>query len=271
MQTYNYETNSPCEQKELLNSNLSRELLKKYNYDPKPLYTENGSLIDIHDFVDYGIDDILYTKDIPRNDTLNLKRMQPINKDGVYYSVDYRSNNFGILNRDNDNFIFVKLTQEIRVLARPLTKDVLLERQRAGADIRIRGILSNENPDYHFYVRHTGNMVREGVPENSLINAYLIPVKPLREHVTHNLNQILSENIVTSLNVYENTINSILDIHETWNLYKEEDPRDYDFEIIRMKDFSNNGKFDLMMKINPETLKTYIKFDERGNIEKHNP
>lgn len=269
MQVY-YESNNLCDQKELLNSKLSRQLLKKHNYDPKPLYSENGSLIDIHDFFDYGIDDILYTKDIPQDDVLNLKRMQPINKDGVYYSVDYRSNNFGIMNRDNDNFIFVKLTQVIRFLYKPLTKEVLLEKQRAGVDIRIRGILSNENPDYHFYIRHNGNMIREGMSENSLINAYLVPVKSLREHVIYNLNQIRTESNKSVLD-FKSTINSIVGMDETWNLYKEEDPEDYDFEIIRMKDFSNNGKFDLMMKINPETLKTYIKFDERGNIKKHIP
>lgn len=225
-----------------------RLIIKGYGYNPEPLCPEslNGC-----EGIEYGIDDILNTKEIPEDDPLNFKQVKPINKD--YFSIDYRSNNFGISNVENDSYIFVKLMEFLP--EEWYNKEVLLEKQKEGVKIKIKGILSEKNPDYLFFIRNTYDKHRNHIPEYSLVNAYLLPVEPLKLQVINYLNIIRNENDEKPLELENDIIKAILDIYQTWQLY---DKRNYDFELLKVKDIN---KPDLFMKISKYNLLNYTQFN----------
>ncbi|MCE7698484.1 MAG: hypothetical protein K8E24_006470 [Methanobacterium paludis] len=252
-------------------SHLARELLRKHGYVPKQLFFENGNISPNYNFKDYGIDDIVYVEGLPIEDIFNFKNNKPFNLDGVYYSIDYRSNNFSNYNETNDNFIFVKLSEVVRnkylneEYLRRLEKESL--RMEESGKIKIKGILSEYNSDYHFYIKYNGNGYRDNLRNGVLINAYFVPVNTLKDQVVTNLNQIREEHGLEPLN-FNDIVSLILDIHETFGLYKLDLHKldvNYNFELLIIND--NHGKPDLMMKIRKDYLQNYIKFDLNGEIE----
>lgn len=230
---------------------LGRSILRGFGYNPQPLCPER--LLDGCEGIEIGIDDILSIREIPEEDLLTFKRVKPFNEG--CFSIDYRSNNFG--SYDNDGCIFVKLMEFLP--KKWYDKDVLLEKQSKGRDIKIKGILSKMNPDYLFFIRNTFDKPRGSILENSLINAYLLPVKSLRSQVIDNLNMIRDSNDARPLEL-DNEIDSILDIYQTWQLY---DKRHYDFELIRAKD---SNRPDLIMKIDKNNLLDYTLFNSNGEF-----
>ena len=246
---------------------LGRELLTNFGYVPTPINNERRNLTSIYDFKNYGIDDLIYTNEI-KTDRLRFKKIKPYNKDGIYYSVDYRSNNFSNNDKANDNFVFVKLTEIIN--EKLLNKDYLLNRKAKNLR-RIKGILSKDNPDYSFFIKYNRKGYRTNLEVNDLINAYFVPVNSLRKLVVNNLNMIRNENGLEDLNFDnivtkdEDLVRLILGIHETFKLYKPKAA--YNFELLDKNDINLNGKPDLMMKIKKDNLLEYIKLDLNGKIE----
>ncbi|MBP2045853.1 hypothetical protein [Methanobacterium aggregans] len=230
---------------------LGRRILRGFGYNPQPLCPER--LLDGCEGIEIGIDDILSIREIPGEDPLTFKRVKPFNEG--FFSMDYRSNNFG--SYDNDGHIFVKLMEFLP--KKWYDKDVLLEKQSKGRDIKIKGILSKRNPDYLFFIRNTYDKPRGSILENSLINAYLLPVKSLKSQVIDNLNMIRDSNDARPLKL-DNEIDSILDIYQTWQLY---DKRHYDFELIRARD---SNRPDLIMKIDKDNLLDYTLFNSNGEF-----
>lgn len=251
---------------EFVNCQIARKILRKYGYKPKPLYSEK-LISNSYTFHDYGIDDLLFSKEIPRRDSLKFKKLKPFNKDGVYYSIDYRSNNYNNASKDNDNFIFVKLME---VLNKSSRNEASLLKQQENEKLKVKGILSESNPDYLFYIKQTRNQPRGNLPKNTLINAYLLPVKPLRKTIINNLNQIREKNDLKSLYLNMAAVDCILGTYQTWEIYKN-NKKDYDFEFLNMNDAYPHLNPDLMMKIRSDYLSNYIKFDSNGEIMEHNP
>lgn len=241
---------------------LSRELLRNFGYSPNSINDERGNLSSYHDFKNYGIDGLIYAKDLVRRDRLRLKKIKPSNKDGIYYSIDYRSNNFWNHDKANDNFIFAKLTE---LLPESLLNKKFLSSKKGKGYRKIKAILSKDNPDYNFYIKHNGNGFRNNLGIGALINAYFVPVAMLKDQVITNLNQIREEHELEHLN-QGNVVDLILETHQTFKLYEAND-NNYDFELINKKDIDPKLQPDLMMKIRKDYLPKYIKFDLNGEIE----
>jgi hypothetical protein len=238
-------------------SKIGKDILNMYDYNPVPLDPSVQINNGLNNGIECGVDDIMLIKEIPTDDSLNLKQVNPNNKDLI--SVDYRSNNFRTYTIENDNYIFVKVME---LSFKHYGKDTLWKEHDKGKDIRIKGILSHENPDYLFFIRHTFNEARGNLPNDSLINAYLLPVEPLKEQVIHNLNQINIAHNKQPLDFNKHSVDLISDIYQTWKLYRK-DKGNYEFELIRIRD---SNQPDLMMKIRKDYLFNYIKFDAKGEI-----
>ncbi len=237
---------------------VGRYLLEKYGYAPIHLCPED--LIDDHigNSIGYGVDDILITDDIQEYDFLDFKQVKPANKD--YFTIDYRSNNFRSYNKENDDYVFVKLMEFLP--RKHYNRDFLLEQRGKGIEVKIKGILSDKNPDYLFTIRNTNGNPRGSIPDNSLINAYLLPVEPLKSQVIHYLNIFRRSKDKDPLTVNKDIIDLILETYHTWQLYRED--RNYpEFELIRAKDSHND---DLFMKLSKHKLLNYIKFNSNGSI-----
>ena len=244
---------------------IGNQILGKYKYNSQVLCPESLNTEGINEGIEIGIDSVLFSSEMPIEDPLNFKQVKPVNKD--YYSIDFRSNNFGRYNIENDNFVFVKLMEILP--KRYYNKDVLFEEHEKGKEIKVKGILSTKNPDYLFLIRCTGNEPRGYISKYSLINAHLIPVKPLKSMVIDYLNQIRYFNDLLPLEFGYGDIEILLDYYQTWHLYrKEKKIREYDFEMFRAKD---SHRPDLFMKIKKDRLLNYIKFDENGLIKEKNP
>lgn len=240
---------------------ISEAILRNYGYKPISLSPESLVSDNLLKSIEYGVDNIIYTNEIPANDYLNIKQVNPFNRD--YISFDSRSNNFRNLDVVNDNYVFIKLMEFFP--NEYYSRDVLLEKLDAKEDIRIKGILSDKNPDYIFLIRNTFNKPREDISKNSLINAYLLPVEPLKLQVIEYLNFIRELNDENHLNLGESVVDSILDIYQTWELY---DRRSYDFELINVGDVN---KPDLFMKISKDNLLNYFKFDSNAFLIEYVP
>ena len=238
---------------------LGKTLLKKYKYNTHTVYPETLIIENVNDAIEIGIDDIILSSEIPCDDPLNYKQVKPSNND--YFSIDYRSNNFGNYNVENDDYIFVKLMEFLP--KKWYNKEALLEKVNKGKDIRIKGILSNKNPDYLLLIRNTSDKPREHIPKYSLINAYLLPVEPLRLQVINYLNVIRECNDEQSLELDKSIIDSVINIYRTWQLYKRNDKGNYDFELFKARD---SRRSDLIMKINTNQLLNYVKFDHNESI-----
>lgn len=232
----------------------SEAILKNYGYKPISLNPESLISDNLKKSIEYGVDTIIFTNEIPNDDYLNIQSVTPYNND--YISFDSRSNNFGNLNVRNDDYVFIKLMEFFP--KGDYNRNVLLEKLEAGEDIRIKGILSDKNPDYLFLIRNTYKKARGNISKGSLINAYLLPVKPLRLQVIEFLNIIRELNNENPLNLGESVVDSILDIYQTWKLY---DANNYDFELIKVPDTRRN---DLFMKISKDNLLNYFQFDSNG-------
>ncbi|WP_424355527.1 hypothetical protein [Methanobacterium sp. MBAC-LM] len=233
---------------------ISGAILRNYGYKPISLSPESLVSDNLLKSIEYGVDNIIYTNEIPANDYLNIKQVNPFNRD--YISFDSRSNNFRNLDVVNDNYVFIKLMEFFP--NEYYSRDVLLEKIDAKEDIRIKGILSHQNPDYLFLIRNTFNKSREDISRNSLINAYLLPVEPLKLQVIEYLNFIRDLNDKKPLNLGESVVESILDIYQTWELY---DRHRYNFELINVGDVNRH---DLFMKISKNNLLNYYEFDLNG-------
>lgn len=248
-------------QKEEIFRQISGIILRNYGYNVISLTPEVLVSDDLSKSIEHGVDGVLYTKEIPNADYLNFKQFRPFNRD--YISIDYRSNNFGNYNTSNDDFIFVKLMEFLP--KSHYNKEILLEKLEVGKDIRIKGILSNKNPDYFFLIRNTFNKPRDDISENSLINAYLLPVGPLKLQVIDYLNIIRESNDLEPLELEKGIVDTIMDVYQTWQLY---DKRYYDFELMKVRDCN---KPDLFMKISKNELYNYIKFGSNGLIAEFKP
>lgn len=243
-------------------SKIGRDILDKYGYNPVPLNPMTQINNSLNNGIECGVDDIVLIEEIPTDDSLNLKQVKPANNGLI--SIDYRSNNFRTYTIENDNYIFIKVME---LSFKYYSKDALWEEHDKGKDIRIKGILSHENPDYLFFIRHTSYKPRDNLPKDSLINAYLLPVEPLKELVIHNLNQINKVHSKRPLEFNKHIVDLMSDIHQTWQLYKKS-KRNYEFELIRIRD---SHQPDLMMKIRKDYLLNYIKFDAKGEIMEQKP
>jgi len=238
---------------------LGKTILKKFNYNTHAVYPETLIIENVNEAIEVGIDDIIFPSEIPCDDPLNFKHVKPSNNN--YFSIDYRSNNFGNYNVENDDYIFVKLMELLP--KKWYNKEVLLEKVNKGKDIRIKGILSYKNPDYLFFIRNTYEKPRDNILENSLINAYLLPVEYLKLQCIYNLNMIRGINDEKPLDFEKDIVDLILDIYRTWELYNE---KNHNFELFKAKDINRP---DLIMKISKDQLLNYIKFDLNGLISEY--
>jgi len=233
---------------------ISGAILRNYGYKPVSLSPESLVSDNLMRSIEYGVDNVISTEEIPANDYLNIKSGDLSNRDNI--SFDSRSNNFRNLDMENDDYVFIKLMEFFP--KEYYNRDFLLEKLDMEEDIRIKGILSDQNPDYLFLIRNTFNKPRDDIPKNSLINAYLLPVKPLRLQIIEYLNIIRGLNDENPLNLGESIVDSILDIYQTWKLY---DRCSYDFELIKVGDVNRP---DLFMKISKNNLLNYFEFDLNG-------
>ncbi|WP_414468332.1 hypothetical protein [Methanobacterium sp. ACI-7] len=233
---------------------ISESILRNYGYKPISLNPESLISDDLMKSIEYGVDNIVFTKEIPANDYLDIGHVNPLNRD--YISFDSRSNNFRNHDIENDAYIFIKLMEFLP--KEYYSRDILLEKLELGEDIRIKGILSPKNPDYLFLIRNTYNRPRGDISRNSLINAYLLPVAPLKLQVIEYLNLIRELNDESPLNLGESIVDSILDIYQTWKLYGKDN---YDFELLKAPD---TRRHDLFMNISKYNLLNCFEFDLNG-------
>lgn len=236
-------------QKDLFTSQFGRNLLGQHGYHAQPLYFFGRTLMKNGDFVE-GVDDLFFIKDIPYLDILGLNEMD-VDVDNGYYTIDYRMNNFNISDEDSDEVIYVNLSQETLFY-------------KGGKGHEIDGILSLDNPDYLMYIRYIFSQ-RGDKQLHSLINAYLLSSKSLRNQIITNLNQIRTDNNEPTSDFNTVPSHAISELDRTLELY-EGNPKAYNFEIIKATD-PTSGKSNVMMKLKESDLETYLKFDEGRNGE----
>lgn len=279
--------------KELKVNSISRQIFVKYGYQPFRYLNHDTSLFPLgHPLcndTDYGMDDIIYSKDIPKEDVLNLKQRRPLVMNSHYtkYAIDYKSNDFiGGLGS-----VYIKLMPfygytHYKRYHRHTGKDTIneyhkldqkdLERHRKNYQFpngRIekyygnKQLLGSENStDYFLYVK--SNELNDEKETLELIEAYLVPAQPLRYQIICILNEILkrggfeempfkkgdfylNHNIVRALNICEET------------------PELVDPDILKpsMDLFRPEPeKKEVHLRIPEEYLTPHIKFNAEGDV-----
>lgn len=249
---------------ELINNQLGRKILAKHGYQcVKPLNFDNR-FKDLFEFnTDYGIDEVIFTQDMPEGDPLNLKKVDPF-KDGIYYSIDYKSNNFKNNLNDEIQIKLMKFRSKFKYKEGSYFK--FLDKGIAGRIYKLNSFLDKEKQtDLLMYVKQSD---KQPNPTNCLINAYIIPIKPLKRLVIDNLNKIRKECDKPRLELNKSHLDLFYGLYETWNLYDENKCRNYNFKLIKQPDQNYGNKPDLMMKINRKYIPNYILFDNNGEIKK---
>jgi hypothetical protein len=276
---------------ELKANSICRQIFEKYGYQPLRCMNNDTTLFPLdsglNDGTDYGIDDIIYIKDIPDEDRLNLKHRRPlINSYFPHYCIDYKSNNFN----GGLGSVYVKLMpfhgyshyetydrlgrDTINAKHRMDQKEVQKKRGYTKfPNGRIEYYYGNKqllgsmnSTDYFFY-----NRVKKSKDLNEpleLIEAYLVPANPLRYQVICILNEILkiggfkempfkkgdfylNHSIVRALKICE----------ETPELVKP-DILEPPMDLFRPQPRKN----EVHLRIPEEYLTSHIKFNSEGEI-----
>jgi hypothetical protein len=205
--------------KELKVNSICRQIFEKYGYQPLRFMNHDTALFplgsSLHDDTDYGIDDIIYCKDIPKEDTLKLKQRRPLVMNSKYhlrYNIDYKSNTFksGLgsvyvklmpfygyshYKRNNGHSgkntinTYHRLDQKGAKRERKLNKSSKGRIEKYYGNNQLLG--SKNSTDYFFYQRSDELEDEEETLE--LIEAYLVPANPLRFQVISILNEILKK------------------------------------------------------------------------------
>jgi|GEM_PF-5828613 hypothetical protein len=89
---------------------LLKQIFWKYDYNPVKLLNFNDEILGglfkrYNDGTDYGIDDVIYKHEIPEDDPFNLLQLRKGRSTDMYYTIDYKSNNFS----GGLNSVYIKL------------------------------------------------------------------------------------------------------------------------------------------------------------------
>ncbi len=252
-------------------NNLGKKVIERHNYNPIGLSKSEIIAKDIFNRgTDYGKDDVIFVDEIPINDPLKLKEIEPFDKDKEYYSINYKAHQFA---DDEINVMLMKIRQAKSFY----TSEKFLEyciRGNAEA-YKLQGVLSKEKKtDLCFFIKWATEEYYPDIAPKSLINGYIIPFIPLRDLILSNLNFIRENNGLKPLKHRQKNLKKLFNIYETWELYNEIDfkiKRSYPFRLFVKKDKRIDQIPSLMMKIPKEHLTNYILVNENGDIIEKKP
>jgi len=280
--------------KELKVNSICRQIFEKYGYKPKRFMNNDTALFPLgsglHDDTDYGIDDIIYCKDIPKEDTLKLKQRRPLLMNSKYYlryNIDYKANTF----KQGLGSVYVKLMPfrgytHYEELNRHNGKCNINTKHRLDQKQVKRGTINNKFPngriqyyygnnqllggenstDYFFYTKF--QELNDKKERLELTEAYLVPANPLRYQVISILNEILNKGgfkempfIKGDFYLNHNIVRALKFCEETRELVKP-DILKPPMDLFRPEP----KKKEVHLRIPEEYLTSHVKFNAEGDI-----
>lgn len=277
---------------ELKANSIFRQIFEKYGYQPLRSMYNDTTLFPLdsglNDGTDYGIDDIIYIKDIPDEDRLNLKHRRPlINSYFPHYCIDYKSNNFngglgsvyvklmpfhGYTHYKRNNRhsgkntinTYHRLDQKSAKRERKFNKSSKGRIEKYYGNNQLLG--SKNSTDYFFYQR--SHELKDEDETLELIEAYLVPANPLRYQVICILNEILKKGGFKEMPfkkgdffLNHNIVRALKICEETPKLVKP-DILKPPMDLFR----PNPKKNEVHLRIPEKYLTSHIKFNSEGEI-----
>lgn len=280
---------------------LLKQIFWKYDYNPVKLLNFNDEILGglfkrYNDGTDYGIDDVIYKHEIPEDDPFNLLQLRKGRSTDMYYTIDYKSNNFS----GGLNSVYIKLmpyntmkkylneyTTPNGKLIKPMEYYCRKDRMQCEKESRM-GISSNKKSkmekyygnnqllgddnktDYFFYMKYDKSKDNNSNVVFKLISAYLIPAEQLRNQVIDILNSILKKGDYNHpIKLREN--GSYLN-HKIMNAFRirEETPELISDIIKPPMDLFRPPPFkkEIHLRIPEKYLIPHIKFNSEGDIIK---
>lgn len=269
---------------ELIANDLCRQIFEKYNYTPyKPLNFETSPPFDrIFDFgTDFGIDDVIYSYQLPGNDPLKFKEKKLGRWDDFTYTIDYKSNNMRDLNS-----VYIKLMpyryrrQYLPYYERngeiidPIMENMKKDKARWDKAIK-KGkdhifslmelyynnnqLLSiNNKTDFFFFVKYTKP---RDVTKSTLKLAHLVPAEELRQQVVRIINYVLRKGEDNQLIKLERDFYLNHKIMKAFQLCKEDSSLiNPEMELFKLP------RGDITLRIPEHLLTQHIKFNQYGEI-----